>query len=208
MRSTRGAAGRTRYNPRSGDIQNDRDCPRPPSAWVLGMHSWLLVTGARIAKQAFLCMGVKAAPPVSKLPAKLPRRNRIGWWEWAPRIFGGPPLRFALHAPPSAPQGFAPGGPTKYQLRRNKQQQGPIHPKRANLPRSDYNLDRQIPHNIQVHKKSSVFCSRFSRGTQKSERVLSPKAAFAEGPKESGQRLKRSFGRWIVLEGPQPVGVA
>ena len=56
--------------------------------------------------------------------------------------------------------------------------------------------------------KSSVFCSRFSRGTPPNgARGTAPKAAFAEEPKESGQRIKRSFGRWIVLEGPQPVGV-
>ena len=49
--------------------------------------------------------------------------------------------------------------------------------------------------------ETSDFCSRFARGTLKREGPA-PKAAFAEEPKESGLFAT------IVLEGPQPRGVA
>lgn len=56
--------------------------------------------------------------------------------------------------------------------------------------------------------KSSVFCSRFSRGTLKARGLVLPRRLLRRYQKNSAWRPKASFGRWIFLEGPQTAGPA
>jgi hypothetical protein len=106
---------------------------------------------------------------------------------------GGPALRFALNASPSAQQGFTPGRPANRRMgSKPSETKGPhstpVRPRKLSL-------DVQIPHNIQVHDKILRFLLPLLAGN-----------LAARGFRSQGQGLLFMEAPWngatVNLEGP------